>query len=320
MKFAEITPARIIAQLDPFRTGGLQYKDTGERPGDIRLPGVADAMLSDLGAKLNRFPNLHGVTFTPDCGPGQTLKPGQTAISGAAACAELTLALVVQAGAAREDARALLDGGLNLCMPPLADGYINSVPCASGDGSDSLYSLNARFMNHVYSEVFQVEPFVDCGTSLAEQVLVTTSGVKGHFIHTALEEFAGFGPFALDQGELRRAGGDLLVLHSVPGQCSYSAAGDIPAEFSELVAVVPAEWEYTAAVWVAFIGTGGSVALDNYNNLSIGWGDPVQYWERKLPPGLWSVDHPAPDDIQPGDAVVVLRKPISPPGGSIDVS
>jgi hypothetical protein len=240
-------------------------------------------------------------------------------VSQQAATAQLALALVETAGAAREDARIVFNGGLNLCMPPLADGYINSVQCSRQQESGIAFTLNARFMNHVYSQVFDVQPLVDCGTTLAEQVLVSTARVKGHFIHQSMEQYAGFGPFALNQGELRRSGGDLLVLHTLPAECGYSQAGDIPAEFSEMVAIVPADWEYAGAIWIAFLGVGGSVALDNYNNLSIGWGDPVQYWEGRLPPGVWSIDHPFPDDVASGDVVVVIKKPFAPPIGSVDI-
>ena len=77
------------------------------------------------------------------------------------------------------------------------------------------------------------------------------------------------------------------------------------------IAVLPGDLTGDA-VWLAFHGIGGAVSVSPSNEMRVVW--PGGEWMGQLPPGLWVVEHPSPDAVLPGDAVLIRKKAIRAPG------
>jgi hypothetical protein len=101
----------------------------------------------------------------------------------------------------------------------------------------------------------------------------------------------------------------MRVIFSDPQYAGYTLDGERPAECTSLVAVIPADWRGCESIWVAFYGIGGSVSVDVLNNITLSWGEAGE-WSGKLPVGYWEIDHPTPEAIEPGDAVLIIKRAV----------
>jgi hypothetical protein len=290
---------------------------------DIRNPQVAAWLPRKMASDIDHYQQVAGYSFSNVFAVDvqqQSPEQGLYLVSYPTAGCAVFLRTAEAVREARPDVLLAADSGLRLCLPAFCNTYSNgagSFYLESSDGSpDSTISHANRLINMVCQQVFSVNPVVEFGENLATQVIATTPGVTGHGIQSALQQYAGFDAYVTHQRELRASGGELLVVHSSPAVAAYTTGGERPAECSELIALLPGEWDDAKTVWVAFHGIGGTVSVDAKNMLEITWN--AGQWSRKLPVGYWVIEHPAPGAIQAGDAVLVLKKPIgtAPTGGA----
>jgi hypothetical protein len=114
----------------------------------------------------------------------------------------------------------------------------------------------------------------------------------------------------------------LRVVYSDPDSSGYTGGADRPAEFEELITVLPADWKAAGAVWITIHGLSWvEVDLDTSNNLKLRWrrtgGMGGGEWVDKLPPGYWRILHPVPRAAWSGEVVLLLRSgmQLAPPEG-----
>lgn len=293
---------------------------------DVRNPEVATWAVRKMQADLVAYPEIAGYRFdTTATVPveGQSAVQGPYSVSYFAAAYATYLRTAEALTAARPGAVLASNKGLRLCLPAFCNLYGN------GDGSfgigfseeaaDPAMPFENRLSNTVYNDVFGVQPTIGFGGhSLSAQVIATTAGVRGYTILAAMEEHAGFGAFVSHLEQLRAAGGELRVLHSMPQSCAYDGCGGLrPAVADELVCVLPANLDAAETVWVAFHGIGGSVRIAGGHRLTVGWDSGE--WTGELPVGCWRVEHPSPEAVRPGDAVLVVKTSCPPrrPSGRV---
>jgi len=199
-----------------------------------------------------------------------------------------------------------------LCLPAFGNAYvINAV-------------WSSRGLQRVLTQVFDVRPLLGM-VRLSDGVLATTTDVLGYGLPRTLADDKFGETICEDMELLRGAAGELRVLYSNPAANAYTGGTERPADPIQLVALMPANLGGAATVWVAFVGIGGSVIVDIYNNFTVSWqgsshadgtGAAVQgSWAGKLPPGYWEVQSPDPANVKPGDAVLVVQKGIAPARG-----
>jgi hypothetical protein len=202
-----------------------------------------------------------------------------------------------------------------LCLPAFGNAYIVTAGWPN------------RGLQYVLTQVFGVKPLLGM-VRLSDALLATTPDVLGYSLPRTLADDP-FGETVCEDTELLRgAAGELRWLYSAPAASTYTKGTERPAEPRQLVALMPADFGGAATVWVAFVGIGGSVSVDEYNNFSVHWQGTADSngagplvkgdWQGKLPPGYWEVQSPDPANVKAGDAVLVVQKGIAPArvGGS----
>ena len=204
----------------------------------------------------------------------------------------------------------------SVALPPCLDVQIIDIGQAEA-GQNSMLPLSRRCLNYIYSEVFNVAPRISAhGTTLAEQLIFSTAGLAGHEVLPAQQQFDGFEGYANHQLELAENSGELMLLYAEPAASGYCVLGERPAVLSACVASQPARWEGSSAIWICFYGVGGSVTTDYANNITIRWNaadggaeanSSTGQWVGKLPAGIWKLEHPSPENVEPGDAVLIMR-------------
>jgi len=298
-------------------------EDAESRLLDIRNPQVAAWLPRKMASDIDHYQQVAGYSFSNVFAVDvqeQSPEQGLYLVSYPTASCAMFLRTAEAVREARPDVLLAADSGLRLCLPAFCNTYSNGAGSFCSENSD--VSLDSaiphanRLSNLVCQQVFGVNPVVEFGDNLATQVIATTQGVTGQGIQSALQHYAGFDAFATHQRELQASGGELLIVHSNPVAATYTTGAERPAECSELIALLPGDWDDAKAVWIAFHGIGGAVSVDAKNMLEITWN--AGQWSRKLPVGYWVIEHPAPEAVQAGDAVLVLKKPIgkAPTGGA----
>lgn len=284
---------------------------------DLRSVQTAATISRGLADAVGELAGNYGISFDNPIQTGllSASEPAPIRFCSSEVAAALTTAFVAEQLA--EDGRPCsIAGGLALGVP-VANAVYRLVDPVFGSGEHGVVDTKLiipsnRLASFVCKSIFGVRPLVDCPQGgLAAQVIATTPVVSGHFIGKQLEMYYGFEEFANHQPELRYSAGEMQVIHSSPESSGYLSGGERPAQFEELVIVMPGDLQGSGAVWIAFFGTGGSVTVDEYNFVTVNWGD-FGYWRDKLPVGYWVVMHPDPENIVAGDAVLILRTPIQP--------
>jgi hypothetical protein len=287
---------------------------------DARNPAVAAWVVRKMRADITDYPPVAGYLFDSMYVPGvaaQTADQGTFDLSWPAACSAICLRTAEETRRARPEVLLAGRPGLSLALPAFCDCYLNGAGSYTAHAEDAGRDLPFanRLSNLVLEQLFGVSPIISfSGDSLAEQVIATTPAPLGHELAKDLELLAGFNAFAENQRVLRDCGGDLAIIHSSPATSGYTLDGERPAGCRELIAALPADWTSTPAVWIAFHGVGGAVDVDARNVITITWEGGS--WQGKLPGGYWVVEHPAAESVKPGDAVLVLKKPIGVAPGS----
>lgn len=176
-----------------------------------------------------------------------------------------------------------------------------------------------RLSTFLLNKVFGTQPYLNVEPdSLSSSPAIagfarSVSRMVGTTNGTYLEQTdaPGFPTFATHQYELQAASGELRVVYSDPAKNAYTGGDERPAVCTKQIAILPGNWTGAQAVWVCFQGIGGSLRVDKYNYLSISWDGGG--WTGKLPTGYWEIEHPSKGaQIEPGDAVLIQLKPISP--------
>lgn len=187
------------------------------------------------------------------------------------------------------------------------------------DGHPASISQTQRLSTFLLNRVFNTQPYLDNKFEyldfdpepfdFASLVLRTAGTPNGLLLQPTAA--AGFPAFATHQIELQAASGELRVVYSDPEKNAYTGGAERPAECSKQIAILPGNWTGAQSVWVGFHGIGGSLRVDKYNYLSISWEGGG--WTGKLPTGYWEIEHPSKGaKIEPGDAVLIMLKPIAP--------
>lgn len=287
---------------------------------DIRNPQVAAWVTRKMSTDLADCPQVAGYLFNSmyiPAGAPQDQAQGPFYVAWPAAAAAICLRTAEEVRGARPEALLVGCPKLSLALPAFCNGYLNGAASyLSPDPQQAELLPHAnRLSNEVVQQVFGVRPLVSFSrASLADQVIATTGAVGGHTLTKGLADYPGFPAFAENQRELREAGGELAVIFSSPAQSAYAIDGERPADCSAMIAALPAKWDDAATIWIAFHGTGGSVAVDTLNNVTVSW--PGGSWRGRLPGGYWVIEHPDPTNVPPGDAVLVIKKPIGYAPGS----
>jgi hypothetical protein len=248
---------------------------------------------------------------------------GQCVMSALIPQAVLVLKSAELARTARPEAVLLAEGWPSLYLPAFADGYI-SMPVAAQAGA-GFNPLAARLDNLLMQAVFNSAPLVASpdGT-LAGLVLAAPGCQAGFLLDKGLAQYPGFTAFSQHTDALSWNGlPELRAVYSNPVASTYSLEGERPALYQQLIAVEPAVWNNASCVWVVFAGIGGSVAVDYDNNLTVAWQEngAAKSWTQRLPVGYWTVDHPSPEAMQPGDVALVTKGSVAPAaeGGSVSM-
>jgi hypothetical protein len=226
--------------------------------------------------------------------------------------------------ASRSDALILADTMPNLGQPAWCAALLPAVTmppvASSGAGTAIQPQPTQRLATFLLNRVFEVQPYLSAASSpepqdpasstLAAAVMRAVGAPNGMLFEPG-SACAGFPAYALHQAELFNCCGELRVLYSEPAQNAYTGGNERPAQRTKQIAVLPADWAGAHAVWVCFAGIGGTMRIDNYNYLSVSWEGGG--WTDKLPTGYWEIEHPSKGaKIEPGDAVLILFKPMAP--------
>jgi len=285
---------------------------------DIRNPEVAAWLCRKMAVDLKAYPTIAGYRFHQVFAvgvEGQTPEQGPYALSYPAAAALQYMRTAEAVRAARPDALLGATAGLRVGLPAFCNTYRNGygnydVNFGFPDPIPPLPYEN-RYSNLVFHEVFGVAPYISFGSiSLSAQVIAATEPISGVCLTPGMQQYAGFEEFAANLRFLREAGGEIRAVYAKPESCSYTGGDERPAVVEQMIAVLPAKLSGATSVWVAFHGIGGSVKTDYQNNLTINWDGGS--WTGKLPVGIWEVAHPTPEQVQPGDAVLVRKRPLAP--------
>ncbi|GEM_PF-2065735 len=280
---------------------------------NIRAPQVATEVLSTLVTGLAGEQAASGYLFGGPMLPvieQQSPQQGPYYVSHMAAEAMLRMRCADAVREAHPEAVLGARGGLSWALPAYADIYLCGSDCfrLEGNTGGALPHAN-RLANLLSWGMFGVSPRIAVSEdSLAQLVIATTPGSRGHLLRGPMQSHAGFEELATHQPQLREAAGELLIVHSAPQRAAYTGGGERPAECEELVAVLPASFSGAQSIWIAFHGRRGQVEVDSYNNLSVSW--TGGFWETRLPPGYWKIEHPSPDKVQAGDAVLIRKQPL----------
>lgn len=194
---------------------------------------------------------------------------------------------------------------------------------------DSVSMPTQRLSTFLLNRIFGLQPYLTAesdfsnadflDTTIAQTVMRTVGTPNGVLLDPAAAAgiwsdptaAPGFPTFATHQYELQAASGELRVVYSDPAKNAYTGGDERPAVCTKQIAILPGNWTGAQAVWVCFQGIGGSLRVDKYNYLSISWEGGG--WTGKLPTGYWEIEHPSKGaKIEPGDAVLIQLKPISP--------
>jgi hypothetical protein len=274
---------------------------------DLRDKVAAAWVLRKQTEDLNANPGIAGYSFqldAPMAMPAPEVATWIVSAPQARSWARLALAEQLQ----QPDGAHLqvVHGWPSLATAPFGQAIVLDAP--KGDEITTV-SLQGRSANYVLQEVFGIRPWLAMSANnLALEVLSTTAGTGGHVLARGLSVFAGFNAFAENLTALRNAGSEVQVLYSEPAKSAYAALEERPAEVTKLVALLPGELRGARSAWICFLGTGGSVTVDTDNNLTVSWADAS--WTGKLPGGRWQIEHPSPDNVQPGDCVLVKFAPL----------
>ncbi len=326
------------------RLAALRARDRCGWPGTVqpnwRDPQALAWFTRKLTEDLARYPDLAGYAFKlplPVFGSRST--PAMPLIgSYEAQNAVFQLHLGEAIRATRDDAWLLSDSMPNLGTPPWCGMLLLSetgevIRQDYGTGVEAQWLgfpvATQRLAAFLLNRVFDVEPYLSpesesetnnpATTGLAPLVSRAVGTLHGMVLDSSIpagipvaqSAATGFPVFALQQAELANSCGELRVVHSVPEKNGYTGGMERPAECTQQVAVLPADWDGAHAVWVCFSGIGGTVRVDSYNYVSVSWEGGG--WTGKLPTGYWEVAHPAKSAaIQPGDAALILFKPMAP--------
>jgi hypothetical protein len=270
---------------------------------ELRLPAAAAWVVRKQAADLQQSPAVGGYRYPAlDFEMGGQPADAPYSISLAQAQAWLTLLSVEQVRSVRPDALIAFSGAPSLAVPACGNAYaLDSRPASR------------QYATLVY-EVFGVQPWLSAGATatLADLVLSATANLRGCALPRSLGQYGGFESSAANIDALCKAGGDIFTIHAVPLKAKAVLQGERPPAPQQLIATLPGDWSGARAVWLAFRGIGGSVSVDEYNILTVTWADGGT-WTRKLPGGIWKVEHPDPSSVQPGDVVLVKLSPLAPP-------
>ncbi|MBN2083199.1 hypothetical protein JW859_13455 [bacterium] len=296
---------------------------------DIRNPDVAAWLVRKMAGDIEKYPRISGYSLVNifEADNYRYEIPDSIFTTSYPAAASLMYLKTAEAvRQARPDAIILTDGGLRVGLPAFGDYHLNRNKRTIANFGNLEHPDRAfvwlrhadRLSSVVDWELFGTPPLIDFGDTLAEQVMATTVMMRGHYILREHEAYPGFASFSENQRELRAAGGDLRFIMSDPPAAAYLVNGKRPAECDKLIAILPADWSNTSAVWLAFWGTNGAVKVDGSNKLTVTWDGGS--WEDKLPPGYWVIEHPSPEALGPGDAVLIKRQPLFTPQGGLGAS
>jgi hypothetical protein len=217
--------------------------------------------------------------------------------------------------AARHDAWLLSDSMPSLGSPSwcgvMVPGSVSLLSRQTKEPRSSFLVPTQRLATFLLNRVFGVDPYILPEQALGSGVLRCVGSVNGYVLDCSLSAIAGFAPFTTHQLELSSAAGELRVLYCDAAVNGYTGGVERPAGFTKQVAVLPGRWEGATSIWVVFEGIGGSITVDKYNTITVKW--DTGSWSGKLPVGYWEIIHPTKGlAIQPGDAVLILKKPIAP--------
>jgi len=291
---------------------------------DIRNPDVAAWLVRKMAGDIEKYPRISGYSLFNVFDPVDyryDIPDSMFTTSYPAAASLMYLKTAEAVRQARPDAIILSQGGLRVGLPAFSDYYLNRnkhtiAHFGNIENPDRAF-VPLRHADRLSSvvdwQMFGTPPLIDFGDTLAEQVIATTVMMRGHYILREHQAYPGFTSFAENQRELRAAGGDLRFIMTEPAAAQYLVNNKRPAECDKLIAVLPGDWSSASAVWLAFWGINGAVKVDGSNTLTVSWDGGS--WEDKLPPGYWVIEHPSPENVGPGDAVLIKRQPLFTPQG-----
>jgi hypothetical protein len=287
---------------------------------DVRLPAAAAWLLRKTVEDFKAAPEargyaLDGLVYAEQ--PSPSPAGDARLVSYPAAAALVMLQAAAELRTARADALLTGAGGLSLAQPAFCDVYANgdgafgrSFGSGEPGSPEPALVLSNRLSNDVCVQVFGVHPWLTFGgRSFSGQVLATTPQVGGHAITRSFDDQEGFQAWSENLKGLRKTGGEVQILYAQPELAGYGTEAERPASFDKLITVQPAILS-GQTVWVTFHGTGGSVAIDEYNNLTVSWEGGE--WTGRLPGGIWKVDHPNPATVSPDDTVLIRQTPLTP--------
>lgn len=307
------------AMLAPRPAGEPQEGPAGPPPAvqlNLRQPRAVAWLYRKLCDDLVRYPDVAGYALrlpAPAAGRREAGLAHPTPLTGSGdaqgALFQLHLGEVIRAS--RGDAVIVGETLPNLGCPVWC-GIL--LPGAVAQAGASAPVPAHRLATYLLNSVFQAEPYLGSCWQPAPGELAPVVQRGAGTVHGMLLEpagAAGFAPYALHQVELANSCGELRVVYSLPERNSYTGGPERPALCSKQITILPADWYGARAVWVCFSGIGGTMRVDKYNFVSISWENGG--WTGKLPAGYWEIMHPGQGAaIQPGDAVLILFRPMAP--------